>query len=546
MSLEPDLKKIITTIPIPVFYQDTKGKILGCNPAFSSLIGQKAEALIGQSFSDLISPDALELHQQADEQILQNRKRIKYYVTTRRRTNKIHYVIRKDIFRQDDHDIIVGVLIDITQQEEAERRLHHQATHDSLTGLTNRHEMQGILKRTDANARRYKEPYSILLIDMDRFKMINDNLGHGAGDLVLRTFAEIADKLRREADTLARWGGEEFIFLLPNTDSFHAANVAERVRSAIDQKSIQIGEQALNITVSIGVASFPEDSERLEDLLSMADAALFEAKRAGRNRVMFSNKNDSGIFSIGTQMQRALEEDRLKPAYQPIVDLQTGELRAEEALARIILKDGKIADAESFIQAASDLQLSHKIDHLITSRAIERHLNDERIARDIQMFVNISADLLRHPELTDDLIKLTGQTCRQCGIADEDIKPIVIEITEREFLGNIDNAREALDPLIQFGLKIAIDDFGSGYSSFQYLADLPVSYLKIEGSLIQRMRNEPKVKRIIQGIRDVAKDLELITVAEHIEDEETASILRDLGIDWGQGYLFGRAEIDNS
>lgn len=161
------------------------------------------------------------------------------------------------------------------------------------------------------------------------------------------------------------------------------------------------------------------------------------------------------------------------------------------------------------------------------------------------MFVNISADLLRHPELTDDLIRFTGETCRACGIADEDVKPIVIEITEREFLGNIHNAREALDPLIQFGLKIAIDDFGSGYSSFQYLADLPVSYLKIEGTLIKRMRNEPKVKRIIQGIRDVAKDLELVTIAEHIEDEETAQALTELGIDWGQGYLFGRAEIED-
>jgi len=542
---EPDLKKIITTIPVPVFYQDTRALILGCNSAFALLVGQSTEQVIGRSFSELISPDARDLHQHADEQILRNRKRLKYYVTTHQKGREIHYVVRKDIFKQDDHDVIVGVLIDITQQEEAERRLHHQATHDALTGLTNRHEMQGILKNTDANARRYERPYSILLIDMDRFKMINDNLGHGAGDIVLRTFAEIADNLRRESDTLARWGGEEFIFLLPNTDSFHAANVAERVRSAIDEKTIQIGEQALNITVSIGVASYPEDSDKLEDLLSMADAALFEAKRSGRNRVMFSNKNDSGIFSIGTQMQRALEEGRLKAAYQPIVDLQTRELRAEEALARIILKDGKVSDAEAFIQAASDLQLSHKIDHLITSRAIKRHLTESRIKDKVQMFVNISADLLRHPELTDDLIRFTGETCRACGITDEDVKPIVIEITEREFLGNIHNAREALDPLIQFGLKIAIDDFGSGYSSFQYLADLPVSYLKIEGTLIKRMRNEPKVKRIIQGIRDVAKDLELITIAEHIEDEETAQALTELGIDWGQGFLFGRAEIED-
>jgi diguanylate cyclase (GGDEF)-like protein/PAS domain S-box-containing protein len=536
--IEPSTGSIIKALPVPVFFHDTDGTILGCNDAFSRLLGFSTGSCTGKSFYDLLGPDSAQQHRSADVQLLKTRRKLKYTVTATHKGGPAHFVIRKDIYDEKGDDIIVGTLIDITSQAQFEQKLHHKATHDDLTGLLNRSEMTALLQKNMARAQRYEEPYSLMLVDLDRFKIINDNYGHTSGDRVLVAFAELARKYARDSDPIGRWGGEEFIFLLPNTDSFHASNIAERLRAAAEQMHLTIDGQQISFTISIGVSSYPEDANNLEELLSIADGALYEAKRAGRNRIQFSNKRDSGIFSIGTQLQRALRENRLLPAYQPIVDLKTGEVCAEEALARLVLSD-RCEEAEGFIQAASDLQLSHKIDHLITGHTIHRCRERLLKGNPIHHFVNMSADLLRHPELTHDLITLA----EDCSNSEAHPNPLVIEITEREFIGSMDSAQEVLAPLLEFGMQIAIDDFGSGYSSFQYLADLPVSYLKIEGTLIKRMVNEDKVRRIIHGIRDVAKDLELITIAEHIEDERTADILREIGIDWGQGYHFGRAVL---
>jgi diguanylate cyclase (GGDEF)-like protein/PAS domain S-box-containing protein len=544
MSHPVDLEKILNSLPVPFFYQDLNGKIIGCNQSFAELTDHSIEQLIGANAYDFALKQNLGQHQSADKDLLTTRLPQQYEVENERNRYTTSCIVHKTLFNDNNTDYILTTLFDITEQKQVEEHLFFQATHDELTGLTNRSEMQASLIKNMARAERYKEPFSLLLIDLDRFKIVNDNYGHSAGDKVLKVFADIAQDIARDSDLLARWGGEEFILLLTNTDAIRATHIAERLRAATEENPITVNAQDINVTVSIGVASFPDDGKSTEELISRADEALYEAKRNGRNRIEYANRRDSGIFSIGTQLQRALQENKLLPAYQPIVDLKTGDIRAEEALARIILGDDKITDAESFIQAASDLQLSHRVDHLITRKTIERCVRmvsqgDKRLH-----FINISADLLRHPELMDNIIQFSHEACQNCEFSDKQLKPLVIEITEREFIGNVQSAREFLAPLLDIGLQIAIDDFGSGYSSFQYLADLPVSYLKIEGNLIKRMMREPKVKRIIHGIRDVARDLDLITIAEHIEDEHTADILREVGIDWGQGYLFGKARFD--
>jgi diguanylate cyclase len=544
MSHPVDLEKILNAIPTPFFYKDTSGKIFGCNLAFSDFVELPIEQIRGSSDHALRVMGNPQQHLEADRELLQSRIPQQYEVETEANGLTNSYLVHKTLLQENGTDYILTVLVDITEQKQVEQHLFFQATHDELTGLTNRSEMRAALIKNLARAERYKEPFSLLLIDLDRFKIINDNYGHSAGDRVLKVFSGLAKQVARETDLLARWGGEEFIILLTNTDAIRATHIAERLRAATEETTIAVNQQNIRVTISIGVASYPDDGKSIEELISRADGALFEAKRNGRNRIEYANRRDSGIFSIGSQLQRALEENKLLPAYQPIVDLSTGTIRAEEALARIILNDNKVADAESFIRAASDLQLSHKIDHLITRKTIERCVRMTNQGDRRLHFINISADLLRHPDLTENIIQFAQQSCEKCGLESNQLKPLVIEITEREFIGNIKSAREFLAPLLEFGLQIAIDDFGSGYSSFQYLADLPVSYLKIEGNLIKRMAREPKVKRIIHGIRDIALDLDLITVAEHIEDQATADILHEIGINWGQGYLFGKARFD--
>ena len=304
-------------------------------------------------------------------------------------------------------------------------------------------------------------------------------------------------------------------------------------------------DPAVPLTVSIGLASYPRDGDRLENLLAHIDSALYHAKNRGRDQVVTAGAESSGIFFIGHQIEEALAQSRVRPAYQPIVDLRSGREVAEEALARLCLPDGTLMAAEQFIGAASCLQIAHRIDrtiiHEVITRCVTRTVAGEP---PLLHFVNLSANLLRHPREVVDILAATRQGCSRSGEHLNREKPLVIEVTEREFLEDPQEALRILRPLLDFGLRLAVDDFGSGYSSFLYLADLPVSFLKVEMQLVQRARHEGRVLAMIKGIQHIAQDLGLITIAEGIEDEATAHLVQEIGIDWGQGYYFGRPALD--
>lgn len=435
------------------------------------------------------------------------------------------------------------IAIDVTERREREAVVSHQASHDALTGVLNRHELQEVLEKVHAGAERADRNYAVLLFDLDRFKLINDGYGHHAGDEVLKRVAQAAGDSIRKGDWLGRWGGEEFLCVLPGASPTQAMTIAERVRRDIEQLELRVEGRALVITASVGLATYPEDATAVDTLLSCADSALYDAKRSGRNRVCACQGASTGVFSIAGQLEDALRQGRMRPAFQPIVDIATGAVVAEEALARLVTDHGQVVEASRFIQAASDLQLAHRIDSMIISATINRCTLQVSCGKTVKHFVNASADLLRHPDLIQRILDEAYAACSASGNRVGPEKPLVIEITEREFIGDTKHARRVLAPLIDFGLTIAIDDFGSGYSSFQYLADLPVSYLKIEGSLIRRMKDEPQVRAIVRGIHDISRELGVRTVAEQIEDAVTHDILREIGVDWGQGYYFGRPEL---
>ena len=421
--------------------------------------------------------------------------------------------------------------------------LTHLASHDLLTSLLNRRGIQEAMERELARSKRTGSPFSILLFDADRFKLINDRLGHKQGDLVLKSIALSAATGLRDEDYLARWGGEEFICLLPNTSRDEAIQIAERMRNDIKSTSVSVATVEINITASFGVASYPLDGTSIDKLIAAADAALYQAKRTGRDRSVSAHIVQEGVHSLCNTLDAALNEGRIVPAFQPIVDLQTGEVVAEETLARLVTNEGEIIPAENFIGAAHQLQMLHRIDESIIKQAFSHCVTGlETGTNRLNHFVNVSADLLRHRELVNELLAEALKSCCSCAGMIGPVKPMVIEITERELLDDIATAKELLMPFIDFGLRLALDDFGSGYSSYQYLADLPVSFLKIDGTLIKRIQ-EPKVRAIVQGIQDTADALDIITLAEFVEDKETESILKEIGINWAQGYLYGKPEI---
>lgn len=421
--------------------------------------------------------------------------------------------------------------------------LTHLASHDLLTGILNRRGIQECMERELARSERRKLAFSVILFDIDRFKLVNDRLGHKEGDIVLRGVADAARRVLRNEDYIGRWGGEEFICVAPETDREGAMHLAERIRSNIKDTPIAVSSGEINATVSLGLVTYPHDGESLDKLVATADSALYQAKRAGRDRSVSASLVQQHIHSMGNMLDQALREQRIVPAYQPIVELATGKVVAEETLARLVTPEGDVVPAVDFIEAAHQLQLLHRIDHAILLQAFSHCVVGLQTGMNqLNHFVNISADLLRHRDLVENTLSAAREHCSACGDAIGDTKPMIIEITERELLVDIDNARELLQPFIDFGLRLALDDFGSGYSSYQYLADLPVHFIKIDGALVRRL-NEPKVRAILQGIQDTADALGIITLAEFIENTETESILRDIGVHWGQGYYYGKPTI---
>jgi len=424
------------------------------------------------------------------------------------------------------------------KKNQQHRPLLYQFSHDSLTRLANRDTLQQSINHLHDDYKKLGNTYSILLLGIDRFKLINDSHGHNIGDKLLQLIAERMQSVIRDKDNIGRWGGEEFLCILPDAGINKACKIAERLCESLANQPFILDNREIPVTVSIGVSNFPIDGNNPEELFRVADTTLYEAKQNGRNRIHSSQQLTGNIFSIGTQLEKALNENRIVPVYQPIFELSSGKQVAEETLARIQDENRQLIEAHNFIDAAVELQLVHRIDYQIIKKTITRC--NERFSESqhtLPHFVNVSADLLRHPQLVKDIIQFAIKKCDECEQNNCSRKPIVIEITEQEFLGDLGEVKKLLAPFIEFGMPLAIDDFGSGYSSLTYLADLPICYLKFDGALIKRVAYEDRARKIISGIQKMAESLDLITIAEHIEDQATLDVLREIGVSWGQGYF---------
>ncbi|HZJ81200.1 MAG TPA: bifunctional diguanylate cyclase/phosphodiesterase [Guyparkeria sp.] len=417
---------------------------------------------------------------------------------------------------------------------------------DTLTGLPDRSTM---IKRIREILSEGESGRRLMLVDIDRLKTVNDYLGYHVGDRVIRDLARAMRAILPDDVMLARWSGHEFMLLMPPRQAENSPQIAERIRAA--SASITSDDDIPHlgmVTVSIGHGALrPDETSHtpLRDQLSALNAAVYEAKRTGRDRVINADQlRQPSVYITGGALDRAINEGRIVAASQPIVDLKTGQVVADEALARMLTPEGDVIPAGLFIEAASRLQMTHRIDFEIINQAISNCITSIS-HRPMAHFVNISGDFLQHPELMEQVISSIRQACS--GIkGDVGVKPLVLEMTEREVLDDTADALAALKPLIDFGLRLALDDFGSGYSSYRYLLDIPFTFLKIEGALVQNMGESLRARKIVQHIQAMARDLGLITVAEFIGDQRTADLLRDMGVDWGQGFHFGHPKIIQS
>lgn len=432
---------------------------------------------------------------------------------------------------------IRGVLRDVTQTYLQEKHITHMALHDALTRLPNRILLEDRLKIALRMASREKNKVGIGFIDLDHFKNVNDVLGHKFGDKLLVTFADNLRDTLRGVDTLARWGGDEFVVLLPSLDTVEdIRHVADKLVKA-SREAVRIEGQTLPVTFSMGFSIFPDDGDNIEILLSQADRAMFYAKAQGRNKVQFfSDMTRKGLgkkeLYIQSRLSAAINERQIQAWFQPLVDSKTHKVIGLEALARWHDPELGWISPATFIPMAENLGLIAELGDLVLAHTLTmgRRLQDG--GHELLLSVNISKRQLYMPDCTERLL-------RDAQIAGIEPGRIMLEITESVAMSEVDFAMDRLRDLHEAGFKLGVDDFGVGYSSLSQLHEMPVDEIKIDISFTRRVL-EPQGVRLIQAIVGMAQALHISTVAEGVEDAEAARILTELGVHRLQGYHFGK------
>jgi len=530
-----------------VMITDAKQEIVYANPAFTRLTGYEVAEALGKSPRFLQGPETSQATRVAIREALAAGRNAHVEILNYTKEGLRYWVDLSIVPVTDDSGEVthfIAVQHDITERKAAEQAIVRIALEDHLTGLPNRRAAEDRIEMEWNRARRNTGGFALAIVDIDRFKLVNDQHGHHVGDQALKHVSDTLAKHLRRGDWVARWGGEEFLLCFHDLDSRGAHIGAERMRKMVKSNPLKMSQGELPLTVSMGVSVYSPDHENLDSMLAQADALLYEAKHSGRDKVLCSGRADARKGSVlweGSQVQGALHEGRIVPVYQPIVDLRSGAIVAEEALARIRARDDSLIPAVNFIQAAEALHLVASIDKTISTCALGRcslALEKPGTETGRSHFINLSHQFLANVEQVEALLNLAQGFCPEPSNA----SPIVIEITERQS-GDILTLKKNLRPLTDFGFRLALDDFGSGYSSFMYLAELPVAYLKIEGWMVSRINRTPRVRQLVETLVNTARKLNVITIAECVEDAETAQVLCDIGVDWAQGYYFARPAL---
>lgn len=413
-------------------------------------------------------------------------------------------------------------------------RLRTYSDHDPLTGTYNRRKFEDFLKLEVDRSRRHGHAFSLIMIDVDNFKHINDTYGHPVGDLALKELASVLRHRLRRTDVLARLGGDEFAILLPDTPQPQGESTAEALRRAISETVVRLPVGKTRVQASFGMVSFPDNGEDVEKLTIAMDVAMYKAKRLGKNLVATLDASEEGlmmeVFNRGQQVQRALIEDRVIPFFQPISLPDSGKPYAYEVLARIRDEDA-ILPAAAFIETAEELGLDRAIDETVFRKGLAEAARVGLTG--VKLFFNLSARTIGDTAW----MRALPQVIRDAGLQPSQV---VLELTEREALPNFDKLIELMGDLRATGLAFALDDFGSGFSSFLYLKYLSVDYVKIEGSFVRHMTTDPRDRIMVEHIHSMARQFGLKTIAEFVEDEETNRLLQEMGVDLGQGYHYGR------
>ena len=438
----------------------------------------------------------------------------------------------------------VVVFRDVTHQRALSSQLSWHASHDVLTGLCNRREFELHVAHALHASKQEDHTHALLYIDLDRFKLVNDTAGHAAGDALLQILANLLQQKMRESDVLARLGGDELGVLLGYCQLDHARLIAEEIRQLIKEFRFVWDEHSFEIGASIGMVEISADSKSVSDLLVAADEACYLAKDHGRNRIHVYSERDAVLARRHSELMwvprlnDAIQRDRFALYAMPIAGLQGNRLTHEEILLRLRDDAGDLIRPDRFIPAAERYHMMPLLDRWVI-RAVCRHIAERGAAGPPAhgarpMFaVNLSG-----PSMNDD--KLHQYIIDQFVDHGVDPAQICFEITETAAIRNLPKAQELMARLKLLGCRFSLDDFGSGLSSFGYLKSLPVDFLKIDGSFIRGIAQNPVHRAMVEAIHKVGQVIGIQTIAEFVEDTATLDVVNNIGIDYAQGYAVGR------
>jgi diguanylate cyclase (GGDEF)-like protein/PAS domain S-box-containing protein len=523
---------------------DARGRVELVNRQGCELLGFAEDELTGRDWFDTVVPaadrlDARRAFARVVSGVEPPRDSLETFVQTAGGEDR--KIAWRNSPLRNEHDEVIGVLRsgeDVTERRRAEAQVAYLAYHDALTGLPNRTHLEEQLRRDLVRARRSGETVALLYFDLDNFKLVNDSLGHAAGDEVLRETARRVSGLVRGADILARQGGDEFLLLLhlPGDDGPAGATLAaERIADALE-RPFEVSDAEFHIGASIGVALFPGHADGAESLLKHADAAMYQAKRAGRGRVaLFEAEEDDARarLSLTTRLRRAIESGGLRLHYQPIVGLEDGVLRGVEALVRWEDPDEGLIPPVAFIPIAEETGLIDAVGDWVVEELCAQGARWAATGFHPRLAFNLSPRQLHRTDLVDSIVTRAASY----GICPEQL---CAELTETAVMSDAHRHRSLLDELHEAGLMIAIDDFGAGHSSLARLRDLPVQLLKVDRSFLARVPDDDSSSAVVAAILALARALDMDTVFEGIETAAQLQYLRAHGCPLGQGYLLSR------
>lgn len=523
-----------------IMITDKRGVIVSVNPSFTTLTGYTRVEVIGETPSILNSG-----RQNTDFYInmwssIHEKGFWKGEIWNKKKSGEVYpeWLSISTIYDKNQETInYVGVFSDITERKESEEYLKYLANYDTLTDLPNRVLFKARLEVAIENAKRYDKKVAILFLDLDRFKGINDTLGHNVGDYVLKQVAERLSQNVRKSDTVARLGGDEFTIILPEIKNEDVAiSVVNKIFKALTYPFFY-KEQELFITTSIGITFYPDDAISIENLLKNADSAMYKAKEQGNRFALYTpeiNDKLSRDRIIEQGLHKALDRAELTIYYQPQIDLKTKKIIGLEALLRWIHPElGYVSPAE-FIPVAEQTGLIVPIGEWVIKEACRKNKDwQEKGYPSITLAVNLSARQFMDSNLVPTIIRILKETKL-------DPKYLDLEITESISIYNINKIIQILTELKAIGVNVSIDDFGTGHSSLSYLKSFPITHLKIDKSFVDDIVSDKSNLVIIKAIIEMAHGLDLKVIAEGVESKEQLLYLEKLNCNAAQGYIFSR------